>query len=195
MNKVYSKLKLRINAAWIILFWLASQILFHLFFYNIRTIPYFKASDISFNPVMHLNEFLIGNLAGLFFMAKLKDTQKNYLSAILINVLLLVLLLKFPAGIIFHNGFLALLFVSLILFISLSNDKVTKLFNGNIFIFLGEISFGVYITKSSYEGIYSIGKSFWPAGVWFYNSVYGEDNDFDCISSVELFLFRKTTAK
>ncbi len=155
MNKVFSKLKLKINAVWIISFWLASQVIFHLFYYNVLTVPYYKASDISFNPVMHWNEFLIGNLAGLFFMAKLRDAKKNYLPAIVLALVLLILILKFPTGLIFYNGYLAILFVPLILLISLSNDSITKVFSRKQFIFLGEISFGIYILQSPVMKVFS----------------------------------------
>ena len=147
INKIYNKSTLKINAYWIIIFWLISQIVFHLIINNNIQIPYYEIKDIYYNPFMHLNEFLIGNLTGMFFIDKLKNKEKNYLHFILLTILLLIILLKFPIGLSYHNGFLAIIYVPLILFISLSNDKITKVLTHNKFVFLGEISFGIYILQ------------------------------------------------
>lgn len=148
INIIYTKQKLKFTTIWIILFWLVSQILFHLIVYGVIKIPNYSIRDIHYHPLMHLNEFLVGNLAGLFFVKKLKNHQNNYLIIILIIIALIILLLRFPIGLIFHNGLLAVLFVPLILFISMSNDKITTVFSQNIFIFLGEMSFGLYILQA-----------------------------------------------
>lgn len=155
VNKLYSKLEFKINVIWIILFWLISQLIFHLILYGILKIEYYNTRDIMYHPLMHLNEFLIGNLAGLFFFKKLKNHKKNYLSIILVLLLVLILLLRFPIGLNFHNGLLAVIFVPLILLLSLSNDKFTKMFSRREFIFLGEISFGIYILQAPVWIIFS----------------------------------------
>lgn len=154
-NRIYSNQNLKFNAIWIILFWLISQIIFHLIVYDIFKVPNYNTKDMSYFPLMHFNEFLVGNLAGLFFVNKLKNHQKNYLSSIIFSLILLIILLKFPIGFNFHNGLLALIFVPLILFISMSNDKITKIFSKRIFIFLGEISFGIYILQFPVWTIFS----------------------------------------
>lgn len=155
INRLYSKQPLKITAIWIILFWLVSQVLLHLIIYKSLDIDLYSIQDIFYHPLMHFNEFLIGNLTGLFFIEKLKEKKKNYLPAILITLTLLILLLKFPIGLNFHNGLLAVIFVPLILFISLSNDKVTKIFARKEFVFLGEISFGIYILQVPIWAIFS----------------------------------------
>lgn len=148
MNKIYSKQKLKINAIWIILFWLISQIVFHLIIYEILAVPNYNNQDIHYHPLMHINEFLVGNLAGLFFIKKLKNYQKKHFWSIMFFVILLILLLRFPIGFNFHNGLLAIIFVPLILLISSSDNKISKLFSKEIFVFLGEISFGIYILQA-----------------------------------------------
>jgi len=144
-NNIFSKSKFKTISVSIILFWLISQIIFHLIVYQILKIPYFSIRDMNYNPILHLNEFLVGNLAGIYFIKKVKDNKKNYLPFIFATLLVLILFLKFPFGLNFQNGFLAIVFIPLILLISLSNDKVTNLFTKKIFVFLGEISFGIYI--------------------------------------------------
>lgn len=148
-NYIYKKFALRNIGFWIILCWLFSQIMFYLIVDTdlIKTYIY-SIKDLHYNPLMHFNEFLIGNLAGLYFIYKLKDKRKNYFVHILFTLIVLLLLLKFPIGLNYHNGLLSVIFVPLIILISLSTDKLTRLFSNNIFIFLGEISFGIYILQA-----------------------------------------------
>ncbi|OXA77874.1 Peptidoglycan/LPS O-acetylase OafA/YrhL, contains acyltransferase and SGNH-hydrolase domains [Flavobacterium aquidurense] len=147
-NFIYKKNTLKSIAFWIILFWLLSQIVFYLIVNKVFiTTRIYSVQDIYYNPLMHLNEFLIGNLAGLYFMSDLSEKRKNYSVHILFMLLVLVLILKFPLGLNYHNGLLALIFVPLIVLISLSTDKLTYLFRKNFFVFLGEISFSIYILQ------------------------------------------------
>ncbi|MCJ1809540.1 acyltransferase [Flavobacterium oreochromis] len=155
LNKIYSKKNLKINTISIISFWLISQIIFHLIVYKVLEVPNYSNRDLYYHPLMHFNEFLIGNLAGLFFINKLKNNQKNYFLSIAFFIVILILLLRFPIGFNFHNGLLAVIFVPLILLISLSNDLITKIFSKKIFIFLGEISFGIYILQAPVWVIFS----------------------------------------
>ncbi len=147
-NYFYSKKKIKHISVWIILFFILSQTIYHLIINEYIELPYYTIKDIYYHPLMHFNEFLIGNLAGLYFIKMLKNKQKNYIIHITITMIILITLLKFPLGLSYHNGLLSIIFVPLIIFISLSNDKLTKLFSKNIFVFLGEISFGVYILQA-----------------------------------------------
>jgi peptidoglycan/LPS O-acetylase OafA/YrhL len=146
-NRIYPKLKLKTAALWIISFWLLSQVIYHLILYGVVTIGDYTTRQMSYYPLLHLNEFLIGNLAGLFFIKKLKNARGNYLPFIVITILLLILVLRFVVAASFDVGLLAVLFVPLIFFISLSNDKVTQVFSRPGFVFLGEISYGIYILQ------------------------------------------------
>lgn len=150
-NFIYKKLTLKNVGFWVILFWFCSQIVIHLLSQNL-----IRASINSYsNPFMRLNEFLVGNLAGLFFINKLQEKRKNYSVYILVALLTLVLLLKFPIGLNYQSGLLSILFAPLIILLSLSTDKLTKLFSTDIFIFLGEISFGIYILQVPIWWIFS----------------------------------------
>lgn len=144
---VYKKWNYKTFVIPIIIFWILNQIILHIvvssgFYHGSPS----KSHDLLFYfPLMHLNEFLIGNLAGLFFVNKLKENGRNYDWLIIFFFALIVLALKFPIGLIYHNGLLALLFVPLILLIALNTGRLAIIFNKNIFIFLGEISYGIYI--------------------------------------------------
>lgn len=148
LNKLYSKTNLKFNFIWIISFWIISQILFHFIIFGIISPKIYSISDLHYHPLMHLNEFLLGNLAGLFFIDKFQFYRKNYLLFIFILSAALLLLLKFPIGLNYHNGLMAVVFIPIILLISSSTDKITKVFCNKGFVFLGEISFGIYLYQN-----------------------------------------------
>ncbi|MFD0962593.1 acyltransferase family protein [Pseudofulvibacter geojedonensis] len=155
LNYLYSKKSLSKISYIIISFWIISQVIHHLLIYKIIHIPYYNIVDLAYHPIMHLNQFLVGNLAGLFFINKLKEKQHNYFLIISVIILSIIILLKYPIGLNFHNGLLAILFVPLILFISLSNGYISKLTSKKPFVFLGEISFGIYILQAPVWIIFS----------------------------------------
>ncbi|MEO8534391.1 MAG: acyltransferase, partial [Flavobacterium sp.] len=161
-NRFFKKTSLRRISLCIILFWVLSQVIFQLFFFLYEGSQFNTFKDIlKYNPLMHLNEFFIGNLAGLFFIGNLQEKKGNYDFAIITLVGLVILALRFPLGLNFHNGFLALFFIPLILLISLNNGYITKLFQRKAFVFLGEISFGIYILQHpvySLISAYSVNK-------------------------------------
>jgi peptidoglycan/LPS O-acetylase OafA/YrhL len=133
----------------VVLFWLLTQCLFMYLVYSdfshgLNT----KSHDALFYfPLFHLSVFLIGNLAGIYFLRHYKKRQGNYDLAICFIGVLLILALRFPSGLIYHDGLLAVLFVPFILLLSLNTGKITELFSKKIFVFLGEISYGIYILQ------------------------------------------------
>lgn len=155
LNSIYSKAKFKTLAIWIVSFWLLSQLIFHLIVSRIIELPYYSIQDINYFPLMHFNEFLIGNLTGLFFIKYHNKYRKNFLPEIFVIIFISLFLLKFPVGLNFHNGLFAVLFVPLILLISLSNDRFINSFANKKLIFLGEISFGIYILQAPVWIIFS----------------------------------------
>ncbi|MFZ4930750.1 acyltransferase family protein [Chryseobacterium sp. Mn2064] len=135
------------KAIWIvtIMIWLITQVFSNLYpVYGAYEGPHTKSHEfLYYFPLWHLNEFLIGNLAGLFFVKNFKP--KNYdVHVVLIFLLILLSLIFVP--LFYHNGLMALLFVPAILLISSNNGKITKLFSMKPLEYLGEISYAVYIT-------------------------------------------------
>ncbi|OIV43177.1 acyltransferase family protein [Flavobacterium johnsoniae] len=155
-NTLFKNIKLKKLSLYIILFWIFSQIIYHLFFDN-------EFLLLDRNPIMHLNEFLIGNLAGLFFIKYLKDKKANYDFFILLLSGLIALALRFPMEMHYHNGLLAVFFIPLIILLSINIGSLTRLFKKKAFVFLGEISYGIYILQHPIYSIvsaYSINKYF-----------------------------------
>ncbi|RVT75890.1 acyltransferase [Flavobacterium sufflavum] len=157
-NKFFKTESLKKNSFLIVLFWIISQVFFQLLFVFYGGSELDITKDVlKYNPLMHLNEFLIGNLAGLFFIQHLQEKKGNYDLVILILAGLVILALKFSLGLNFHNGLLAVLFVPLIICLSLNNGYITKLFQKKSLVFLGEISFGIYILQ---HPVYSLISSY-----------------------------------
>ncbi|WP_250253763.1 acyltransferase [Chryseobacterium sp. Marseille-Q3244] len=94
-------------------------------------------------PLMHINEFLVGNLAGLYFVRN--SRQKNYDIPIVIIFGLIILSLMFTSFF-YHNGLMALLFIPLIILISRNNGVLSRLFSLKPLEYLGEASYAIYIT-------------------------------------------------
>jgi len=60
---------------------------------------------------------------------------------------LIVAALKYPLGLIYHNGLLALLFIPFILLLSFNQGVISSLFRKKFFCYLGDISYSIYILQ------------------------------------------------
>lgn len=163
-NKIFNKNTFQKSLLYIVLFWFFSQVLFQILLLLFGGDEFrFIKNILLYNPLSHLNEFLIGNLAGFLFIKKWQNNKANYDLLILVFVGLIFLVLKYPLNLNIRNGLLAIFFVPLIIFISQNNGFITKLFQKNILVFLGEISFGIYILQHpiySLFSAYSVNKYF-----------------------------------
>ncbi len=143
-NHFYSK---KNKTIWVAagVIWIVSQVFSHLY----EASPSYKGPHteshefLYYFPLMHINEFLVGNLAGILFVRNFK--QKNYdIPVILIFTAILLTMIFVP--LFYHNGLMALLFIPLIILISGNNGFLTKLFSLKPLEYLGEASYAVYIT-------------------------------------------------
>ncbi|WP_115927294.1 acyltransferase family protein [Chryseobacterium pennipullorum] len=143
-NYFYSR-KNKIIWIFAIAIWLATQIFSNWYLaLDAYEGPHTKSHEfLYYFPVWHLNEFLIGNLAGLYFIKNFRP--KKYDIQIILLFLLIVLVLMF-VPLFYHNGLMALLFVPAIIMISCNNGWITRLFSKKPLEYLGEISYAVYIT-------------------------------------------------
>lgn len=159
-NNLFKRISFKKLSFYIILFWVFSQIIYNWFFdYDIDN----QYLLLNGNPLMHLNEFLIGNLSGLFFIKYLKDKKANCDFFIVLLFGLVALALKFPIGLHYHNGLLAIFFIPLIILLSVNTGVITTFFKKKSFVFLGEISYGIYILQHPIYSIisaYSVNKYF-----------------------------------
>jgi peptidoglycan/LPS O-acetylase OafA/YrhL len=146
-NRFYNKYALKKVAVVVIIIFIISQAVFYLLLISefYEGYPSKSHDFIYYFPVMHLNEFLIGNLTGLIFIKGIKE--KNYDWAIVGLIILFSIILKFNSNVNLHNGMLAVVLVPLIILISSNNGRLTNIFTAKVFVFLGEISYGIYILQ------------------------------------------------
>lgn len=142
-NYLYSKGN---KSIWIIavLIWIGTQVFSNLYVHSpAYKGPHTESHEFShYFPLWHINEFLIGNIAGLLFVKNRKE--KNYDLAVVVFFMAILLSLIFiPLN--FHNGLMAVFFVPVIYLISCNNGLITKIFAIKPLEFLGEISYAVYI--------------------------------------------------
>lgn len=132
----------------ILLLWLLTQVVVSYLFFS----PYYKGfPSVSHNfifyfPFFHINQFLVGSLTGLVFV-KSHQKNKNYDLWLLIIIVLVSVFLLSDIPLCLNDGIMAIFFVPFIFLLSKSNGLITKLFNKKIFVFLGEISYGIYILQ------------------------------------------------
>ena len=81
------------------------------------------------------------------FVKYLNGRKKTNDLAIIALLIVAAIVLKYNKTLSFHNGLLMLVFVPLIFLISCNNSLFSKLSNLKFLVFLGEISFGVYILQ------------------------------------------------
>lgn len=142
-NYLYSKGN---KSIWIIavLIWIGTQVFSNLYTNSLSYKgPHTDSHEfIHYFPLWHINEFLIGNLAGLFFVRNRREKNHDLAIALLFIGILLSLIF-IPLN--FHNGLMAVFFVPVIYLISCNNGVISKVFSLKPLEFLGEISYAIYI--------------------------------------------------
>lgn len=163
-NRLYRSLKFSYIVWSIILFWVVSQLVTNQLYYSdfYTGYPSESHSFIHYFPILHLNQFLIGNFIGLFYLKFNK--KSNYdLAIILLSLLLLftILLKDFLAlELNIHNGFMAIFFIPFIYLLALNQGRISNFFSNKYLIILGEISYGIYILQYPvYLVVYNLGES------------------------------------
>jgi peptidoglycan/LPS O-acetylase OafA/YrhL len=148
-NFIYTKIDYTKLIIPIILIWIISQILLHLLFYSdfYEGYPSQSHDILHYFPLLHLNEFLIGNLTGLIFINYKKKSSKNFDWVILSLIIASLFLLKYSKGLNLNDGILAFIFAPLIFLISLNTGVITSISKNKYLIFLGDISYGIYILQ------------------------------------------------
>jgi peptidoglycan/LPS O-acetylase OafA/YrhL len=123
---------------------------FHLKYFPQRhSLPDNIVDTVFFNPAIHLSQFLTGMMGGYVF-TKIRETapRLKYLPLAIFAVIIALLAYR-PEKVSYHVGLIAPLFLLLILSIAVNN---TKTLNFRPLVYLGEISYGIYILQ---QPIYS----------------------------------------
>jgi peptidoglycan/LPS O-acetylase OafA/YrhL len=177
-NCFYKRPNLKMLTAIVLLVWVFSQYILHYLLDSsyYTGFPSASHSFIHYFPLLHLNEFLIGNVAGLVFVKYLNGRKKANELAIIALLVVAAIALTYNTTLSFHNGLLMLVFVPLILLISCNNGPFSKLSNHKFLVFLGEISFGIYILQKpifmAINGVFTALNCYQPI-LQFYISLIG----------------------
>lgn len=151
-NRFYNRKKISKSFVLIVIsIWVLSQIILqwytHLIIFENLEKTKKMHEFFHFFPLMHLNEFLLGNLSGFFFIKTFITRKRDFDKLILLVLILLLLFLNYNGILNYHNGLLLIFFIPLVLLLSLNTGRITSIFNYPILIFLGEISYGIYILQ------------------------------------------------
>jgi peptidoglycan/LPS O-acetylase OafA/YrhL len=157
---IAKKLSLKTSAILIGLFWLASQAGHTYLLQNHYSgFPSFSHDVIFYNPLLHLNTFLLGGLAGRWYLERgvTLSAKKLLNSVMLIASFLLIglslLYLKdsfkqlFGIRVALTNGILAPLFILFITTLALDNTWIARTFQSPALVLLGDASYAVYILQ------------------------------------------------
>lgn len=148
-DKVYHTISLKKITVGVFLFWLITQVLFNtvLFSSYYKAYPSTSHDLLYYFPFMHLSSFLAGNVAGLYFVKRANPTKgKNgILLLLLVATLITIYNVRIPVN--FQVGALAVVFVPFIYYLSVNQGLTSRICKLPLFIFLGEISYGIYILQ------------------------------------------------
>jgi peptidoglycan/LPS O-acetylase OafA/YrhL len=120
---------------------------------------------IYYNPIMHINTFILGLLAGIYLkqggfiqFRKSKINNKALLITAFLTGLLLITRHHFieltQIRIDYTNGLIAPLFLTIIILLALNKSWLSAVFSLPIFVLLGEASYSLYILQKPLHGIY-----------------------------------------
>lgn len=157
------------------IFWLLTQILHTVLLNSADYEPFSRLHDfIYYNPLMHINTFIIGFIAG----AWLREGRLTSLSSPAINTTgllaslgLIAVLLATRQPLIeitgiqvdYTNGLIAPLFLTFIVLLSLNTTRISTWLQHRWMILLGEASFSLYILQKPLHGIYEKIATHWIA--------------------------------
>lgn len=121
-------------------------------FWELKLSPFYQGypSDshnfVFYFPVFHLSQFLIGALAGYYYVNVQSKVKMNIVGGLLTIVILVPYLY---VGVIFgsHNGLLAIPFAILLLLFSTKSNIYINWFSKPFFVFLGGMSYSIYILQ------------------------------------------------
>lgn len=146
---VYKKSKLRNVVMLSMVFWIITQILFN---YLLQT-GYDKGLNteshnlLYYFPPMHLSTFILGNLAGYYFLNKKKNLFAYHDGLLVLFFIILIFIMSGPTPVSYHNGMMAIVFIPMILVLSEGKGRIARWFSKAPLVYLGEISYGVYILQ------------------------------------------------
>src|SRR5260221_2310168 len=130
---------------------IATSILFYLSKQSLAPVEKQIVSSLYKNPIFLISTFIYGMLCGkLYIENKITffNNKWNSRLSIVVCVFAIFLFKYYIEGGILSSGILSPLYFVLVMAITSFKNNETTIFNSKLFIFLGNISFGVYILQS-----------------------------------------------
>jgi len=143
-NYIYRKSSFRLIFISAIGLWITTQIIVNYLYLSSFYKGYpSKAHDFLFYfPLMHINEFVIGNFLGFIYL-KFNNIRRNFDLLIIAIFALMLFLLSLDTVINYHDGLMAICFMPLI----------STAFSNKHLILLGEASYSIYILQNPIKGL------------------------------------------
>lgn len=139
LNFIYKNGKIKSIFIVVLIIWLLSQVVYNVYNKEFEFCSYF--------PLLHLNQFLIGNFFGILFLKNKEKKQQYSFFYLIFFIGLLVLILFNNKYLLLHNGGLAFIFGAIIYFLSKTENRIVNFVSTKPFLILGEISYGIYILQ------------------------------------------------
>jgi peptidoglycan/LPS O-acetylase OafA/YrhL len=161
LNRLYTKGRASIYVPATVALWIGTQVFTEWFLRSshYKGFPSESHDLVYYLPLIHLNQFLIGNLAGLWFE---RVQTRSYDMAILGLYGAFLLLLKF-CPLYYHNGAMAPVFAGLIVLLAANTGIISRVFRLQPLSYLGEISYGIYILQVPvHMAMWQVCEKRWP---------------------------------
>mgnify|MGYP006153876425 CR=1 FL=1 len=142
----FNRFSLKRVASVVFLIWIVSQVVF----WGLKTSDFYDGFPSSshnflfYFPLFHLNQFLVGALGGWLFVNHRQDLRKYILWFVPFVIVSLVVSIVEVDG---CNGLLSIVFVCLLMSFSVSKGSLVSTLVKPVFVFLGGISYSVYILQ------------------------------------------------
>ncbi|QNK77413.1 acyltransferase [Winogradskyella sp. PAMC22761] len=108
---------------------------------NIYSSLYFK-----YLPIVHIGQFMMGNITGLIFLKKRNIDSRTW--KLLLIILFTIIVIVFPfENLKYDLGIMSIFFAVFIYLFSENRGPIARFFKTNFLIYLGEISYGIYILQ------------------------------------------------
>ena len=148
-----------------VILWLLTQIILLVQLNSNAYAPKSLLHDfIYYNPLMHLNQFVLGLVCGVYLKSKKdnisSDTKNGFWLLASFGLMFLLIWARPHLEILlgvklaFTNGLLAPIFLAIIIFLAKYKGTISKLFSLPLLILLGEASYSLYILQKPIHGIY-----------------------------------------
>lgn len=132
-----------------IMFWFITQYFFNYFTDDVKSAGFgtLYYDLLYYFPLMHVNQFILGNVTGLIYLIYFSDKKVKNDFWILGFVIISLISFGFNTILNPHNGLYSVAFIPFIIMLSINDGYIKKIFSLKSFELAGEVSYGMYILQ------------------------------------------------